>query len=221
MDEDIRKKMYIKLFYSLIDWEWFHDPNTFVVFAHLLLRANRKQQKYAGDVIKRGEVLASLDFLAKDTGLSIQNVRTALKNLKSTHDITQRKIGKNAVYAIVSFNKWQSGNTKSNNELTTNQQRSNNELTTLRDCNIVESERVCEKDAHPHGRFGNVFLTDEEYQQYKTEVLDIDDIINELSDAIETDPKRYATGHMTAWLNKFIRAKHKDGKEPERRKMLK
>ena len=75
VDEDIKKKIYLKIFYSLMDWEWFHDPNTLLVFIHLLLLANRKPQKYEGSVINRGEVLASFDFLAKNSGLAMSELR--------------------------------------------------------------------------------------------------------------------------------------------------
>lgn len=210
MEAEIRKKMYIKVYYSLLDWEWYSEPNTFRVFMHLLLTANRKDHPYQGDVIRRGEVMASREYLAKSTGLSIQNVRTAIKNLKSTGEITQRKIGKTNVFTIVSFSKWQGDNQifnhestanqpRNNQNVTTSQPQANHELTTLRYCKNEENEimKECVEEKHPHGKLNNVFITESEYEQFKAEYpLSAENIIDELSVKIATGDSRYQKGHL-------------------------
>lgn len=108
MQNDIKNRMYLKISYSILDWGWIHDPKTFLVFIHLMLLANRKPREYMGDTIKRGEVLASYEFLAKHTGLSIQNVRTAINHLKKTNTVKHRKINNTNVFFIPSFEEHQS-----------------------------------------------------------------------------------------------------------------
>ena len=108
MNEILKNKMYLKVSYSILEWGWIHEPNTFLVFIHLMLLANRKPHEYMDDVINRGEVLASYEFLAEHTGLSIQNVRTAIKHLKSTNTIKHRKVGRTNVFFIPSFSQQQS-----------------------------------------------------------------------------------------------------------------
>lgn len=124
MNDIMKNKMYLKVSYSILEWGWIHDPKTFVVFMHLMLLANRKPHEYMGDVIKRGEVLASYEFLAEHTGLSIQNVRTAIKHLKASNTIKHRKVGKTNVFFIPSFSQQQSlgidGNTMNNTEESSN-----------------------------------------------------------------------------------------------------
>lgn len=105
MSNEIKNKMYLKVPYSILDWGWIHDPNTFLVYMHLMLLANRKPHDYMGDTINRGEILASYDFLAKQTGLSIQNVRTAIKHLKQTNTINHRKINGTNVFLLSDFEK--------------------------------------------------------------------------------------------------------------------
>lgn len=107
MENEIKKRMYLKICYSILDWEWINEPNTFLVFIHLMLLANRKPHPYKGDIIKRGEVLASYEYLAGHSGLSIQNVRTAINHLKKSGTITHRKIHKTNVFFIPSFEKHQ------------------------------------------------------------------------------------------------------------------
>lgn len=108
MSNDIKNKMYLKLPYSILDWGWIHDPNTFLVYIHMMLLANRKPHEYMGDTINRGELLASYDFLAKQTGLSIQNVRTAIKHLKQTNTVKHRKVSGINVFLLSDFEKHQS-----------------------------------------------------------------------------------------------------------------
>ena len=81
----------------------------------------------------------------------------------------------------------------------------------------VKNERsVCEK--HAHGIFNNIYLTDDEYKDYRLRVREIDAVIDELSESVAANPSKYRQGEITAWLNKFIRQKY--GRLPERRKLL-
>ncbi len=217
MDEDIKKKIYLKIFYSLMDWEWFHDPNTLLVFIHLLLLANRKPQKYEGSVINRGEVLASFDFLAKNSGLSVRNVRTAIEHLKSTGEVTSRKIGKTTVYSVVNYDRYQSADKISDKEPTKNRQKGDNEPTTPIDCKNEEIVRVREGKT-PHGTFLNVFLTDAEKEKlltvYPKET--VDEYIDRVSMFIESSGKEYKS-HYAVLLSWMRRDGVRTNKEAERK----
>ena len=114
-NNDIRKKLYIKVYYSMLDWEWYDDANTFRVFMHLMLIANRKDNKIHGKIIHRGEALASVDFLAKELKLSIKNVRTALKHLKESNEVAIRKIANISVIRLNNYEKYQSGGKSNGN----------------------------------------------------------------------------------------------------------
>ena len=222
---DVRKKIFLKIYYSMLDWEWYSDTNTFRVFMHLLLTANRKDQPYKGDVIRRGDVLASQEFIAVQTGLGVQQVKTALKHLLSTNEVTKRKVGKVNVFTVVNYSKWQGESpfcedestakkpednqeiTKSqpetNQEVTTNQPITNREVTTPIDCKIEENEenerlRECESvaHAHAHGKLNNVFITDDEYKAFCRQYSFADAVIDELSVKIATGDPKYSTGHL-------------------------
>lgn len=80
---------WIQLHRKFMDWEWYTDTNTKVLFIHCLLKANHKDAKWRGHTIKRGQFLSSLNHLATDTGLSVRNIRTSLKHLESTGDVTR------------------------------------------------------------------------------------------------------------------------------------
>ena len=95
---------YIKLHRKLLDWEWYQDIPTKTLFIHLLLKANWISKTYKGMYIMNGEIVTSIRELALETGLSEQQIRTALSKLKSTHEITSRATNKNT---LIMIEKWE------------------------------------------------------------------------------------------------------------------
>lgn len=98
---------YIKLFRKMINWEWYTDINTKVLFVHILLKANWKDGRWKGIAYKRGQLIASIGTLAKETGLTYDQVRTALKHLQDTKEITYEKIAKGGIITVVEYNDYQ------------------------------------------------------------------------------------------------------------------
>ena len=80
---------FVKLFEKFTEWKWYKDLATKSVFLHLLLTANWSDA-YSGDLlIKRGQRLTSESELSEELGLSRQQIRTALKHLELTNEITK------------------------------------------------------------------------------------------------------------------------------------
>jgi len=125
---------WIKLHRSFLDWEWFSCPNTCQLFIYCMLRANHTDTKWRGIPIKRGQFLTSYEKLSVGTGLSIQNIRTCLKSLESTGEISREPTSKLTRLTICKFDTYNNGddlaNKQTNNELTSNQQASNKQVTT-------------------------------------------------------------------------------------------
>jgi len=82
----------------LLDWEWYTNPNAMRVFIHFLIVANYEDKEWKGVIIKRGQLVCRIRKLAQELGITEQNVKTALKNLQSTNDIT---IATSAKYTLV------------------------------------------------------------------------------------------------------------------------
>ena len=85
---------WIKFHRKFIKWEWYDDINTSRLFIHCLLRANHRNKKWRGIIIKKGQFITSLSKLSKETGLSLQQARTSISKLKSTHDLTHTPTSK-------------------------------------------------------------------------------------------------------------------------------
>ena len=117
---------YIKLFRRVTRWEWYTDVNTKVLFLHCLLKANWKAGKWHGYSYERGQFITSIKSLAKETGLTVQQTRTALKHLISTGELTSWNDNKIRIITVVSFDKFQQPNNQPNNQPTSNQQATNN-----------------------------------------------------------------------------------------------
>lgn len=98
---------WIKLHRSLLDWQWASDPNVFLVFTRLLLKANHKDNVWKGIKIKRGQVLTGRHELAKEIGISERNIRTALTKLKSTSELTIKPTNKYSVISINNYDHYQ------------------------------------------------------------------------------------------------------------------
>lgn len=98
---------FVKLHRSLLKWEWYDDLNTFKLFMHLLLTVNYYDSKWHGVMIKRGSRAISRNKLAKETKLSEQSVRTAIKHLISTGELTKQNMGQYSILTITNNDKYQ------------------------------------------------------------------------------------------------------------------
>lgn len=126
---------YVKNYRKKIDdWEWFTVPLTAHFFEYCNLKANHKMGSFMGVKIPAGTFVSSLEKMAQGTGLTIQQVRTAIKNLKSTQDITQRTTSRYSIITVNNWKKYQADNTNSNKRITNKQQTNNKQITTIKEC---------------------------------------------------------------------------------------
>lgn len=109
---------WIKLHRSLLDWEWYSDVNVCRVFTHLILRANHKDNNWRGILIKRGQLLTSLNTLESETGLSKSKIRTAIKKLVSTQEIAQESHSQHTVFTLVNYDSYQGDDTEDDKPVT-------------------------------------------------------------------------------------------------------
>ena len=73
---------FITLERSILNWEWYDNIPTKVLFMHCLLKANHKSNNWRGIDIKRGQFITSIQRLSDETGLTTKQIRTALKTSK-------------------------------------------------------------------------------------------------------------------------------------------
>lgn len=98
---------YIKLSRKILEWEWWDDINTSRVFIFMLLKANWKDGKFKGVDVPRGSFVSSLQKISLGTGLTVDEVRTAVKHLKATDNITSKSHSKFTVFTVKNYGRFQ------------------------------------------------------------------------------------------------------------------
>lgn len=98
---------YIRLYRSLLNWEWYTDSNTKDLFIHLLLTANYEPKKWRGITVERGQRVYSRATLSKELRMSEQCVRTALNHLISTGEVTNQTTPQYSIVTIKNYDNYQ------------------------------------------------------------------------------------------------------------------
>jgi len=101
------KTTFVKLDRNLATWRWFKNPKTVVVWIWLIINANIEDHDFERETIHRGEIATSRKAISTATGLTENEVRTALDHLKSTGEITSRTRSKYQVISILRYNDYQ------------------------------------------------------------------------------------------------------------------
>lgn len=127
---------YIKLDQKILNWDWYKDINTFKVFLHLLLKANFEDVKIQGIEVPCGSFISSYQTLATETGLTVQNIRTALNHLKSTGELTIHTYPKFSVFTVKNYRIYQESNTTTDNQITGNEHVCENQKTQIEEKKI-------------------------------------------------------------------------------------
>lgn len=129
---------YIKIKRSILEWEWYKNINTCRLFIHMLLKANWKDGKFQGKTIERGSFISSLKKLAEETQLTENEVRTAIRHLKMTGELTSKAHNKYTIFTVVNYDKYQANDKQTDKQPTNNEQTNNNLMTTIEEKKELE-----------------------------------------------------------------------------------
>jgi len=143
----------------MLDWEWYDDINTKVLFIHLLIKANWKEKKWRGIKIKRWQILTWRIILSEETWLTQQQVRTSLNKLKSTNNITIKPTNKYSIIEVLNYNSYQQNNQQTTEQATNNQPTSNQQVTTTKK---VKNNKNNKKVKNKYWEYKNILLTQNE-----------------------------------------------------------
>ncbi|MCM1330204.1 MAG: hypothetical protein NC253_12290 [Ruminococcus sp.] len=167
---------WIKLHRKFLNWQWYDNPAVKSVFLHLLLTANIEDNQWHGICVKRGQTVTSIEKLAKATGLTVRQVRTALNHLETTQSVTRKAYSKYTVLTVNNYDEYQETTQSSTKKRqTSDKQTTNNRQTNDNTIRIKEEkERKKEKELPPsppkqkYAEF--VSMTDEEYSSLVAKV---------------------------------------------------
>lgn len=160
---------FIKIYRKMLDWEWYDDNNTKILFLHCLLKANWKSGSWHGISYEPGQFITSLPSLAAETHLTVQQVRTALEHLKSTGEITDFRQSNCRVITVKGWNEYQGDNRRSNRPSTDLQQTCNRPSTVDKEYKEIKEKEEGKEVKNIYGEYRNVKLTQTEYDKLSDE----------------------------------------------------
>lgn len=99
---------FILLYRSILNWEWYGDKNTTLLFFHLLLTVNYMPGEWQGRQVEVGQRITSLSKLSQEIHMTIKEIRTGLKHLQQTGEVTCEATRQYTVITIKNYEKYQS-----------------------------------------------------------------------------------------------------------------
>lgn len=155
---------WIKLHRKMVEWEWYDDNNTKILFLHLLLTANHADKKWRGQIIKRGQKITSLQHLADETHLTVRQVRTSLNKLKSTNELTIKTTSKYSLVTILKYSDYQDRdeeddkqNDKQDDKQMTNERQTNDkQMTTNKNEKNNKNNKNIKKESNKERSFDKI-----------------------------------------------------------------
>ena len=139
---------WIKIFRELLQWEWFQKAEMVQLFIYLLLKASCTDKQWQGITVKRGQLVTSNATMRQDLRLSEQQIRTCIKRLISTGEITYKSTNRYVVITICNYDKYQEignlineqSNEQTNNQSTDEQRAINEQSTTSKEVKNIRSK---------------------------------------------------------------------------------
>lgn len=98
---------WIKIYRSLLDWEWFDDAETVQLFIYLLVTANYEDKKWRGMVVERGQTIIGVAALAKRLGSTERKIRTRLEYLTNSGTISRKTTNRFTIVTICNYDSYQ------------------------------------------------------------------------------------------------------------------
>lgn len=101
------KNGWISLHRKTIQTDWYTNIPAKVLAVHLLLRVNETPETWHGVTIERGSFVTSRAHLSEETGLSQQQIRTALRVLTESGFCTVTATKQSSIITVCKFDEYQ------------------------------------------------------------------------------------------------------------------
>lgn len=146
---------WIKIYRELLQWEWFEKSEMVHLFIYLLLKASREDRKWQGIPVKKGQLITTNGTIRRDLKLSEQTIRTCMKRLISTGEITYEATNRYVVVTICNYDRYQEtkiGINEQNNEQSNIQSTSDQRATNEPSTTSKEVKNILKENPLPKGR---------------------------------------------------------------------
>ena len=116
------KSGWLKIYRSIVDWEWFSEHDMTVFFIWCLCNANVDGRMWRGVYVKPGQLVVSRSTVCKELGISERRYRTIISRFAKSGEITMKPQGAFSILTIVNWEIYQEDTISENvfnNEKTT------------------------------------------------------------------------------------------------------
>ena len=98
---------WVKLHRKIKEWDWYRDIPTKNLFMHILISVNYQKGEYKGRVIEQGQMWFGWANIAYESGLSVQQAKTAMIKLKSTRTVTTKSTNAGSILTVLNWESYQ------------------------------------------------------------------------------------------------------------------
>ena len=98
---------WIKIYRSLLYWEWADVPEMVALWVRLIIRATHEDSQWHGVTVSRGQLVTTTAKLAAESGLSVKQVRNCLDRLKESGQIVTQTANKYTKITICKYDDYQ------------------------------------------------------------------------------------------------------------------
>lgn len=126
---------YIKLWRKSLHDGWIKNHAVWIFWTYCLMKATHKEYNamIGAQIIPLlpGQFVFGLYKAAEETGLSVQQIRTSIKFLEKSENLTSKATNKYSIISIINWHIYQSQENENNNQINkpiTNKQQTNNNI---------------------------------------------------------------------------------------------
>ena len=101
------KSGWLKIYRSIVDWEWFSEHDMTVFFIWCLCNANVDGRMWRGVYVKPGQLVVSRSTVCKELGISERRYRTIISRFSKSGEITMKPQGAFSILTIVNWEIYQ------------------------------------------------------------------------------------------------------------------
>lgn len=210
---------WIKIYRKITDWDWWDDHNTTRLFIYLLCTANHEEKDWKGKVnVEKGQLVTSIDGLAKETGLSPQQIRRSLGKLTTTGEITKKSTNHFSIITICKYKDYQQKeDDQQQASEQTNQQANRQQLKNIRNKEIppIVPQGGSGKTEDIPADSASVGARDTEVEAKALRKIDIDECLNYLNEKTGANFKLKTERHRG-----FVNARMEEGATLEEMKAV-
>lgn len=137
---------WVKIYRKITEWEWWDDAECVKLWLWLLCKAQTKDRKWSGKVIKRGQLITTLDGIKSECKISIDKIRRRLGYLQNSGAILIETTNANHFITILNYGTYQDRNTYSKTETTNEPQTKRKRATNRQQADNKQTENEPQTD---------------------------------------------------------------------------